>query len=834
MADTTKIAADIRELLKALGPEGQSYKGILQSLEQTNAGVDAYKTLLENVRGVLNDLNNDLDNTFNSWKNINNELTKAYSSVSLTKKGFGEYYKISTQLLYNQQNLSSVSKKELESLQKKAELNKKVLEQQFNFLKAKKEGVGLDPKEQAAYDNLEGAFKKITGEIDVTNNALKRQLKDVEAINGAVGLTGNIFKGISQIPGLSKISGYLNVDKANETMKEYAASQLETVRNSDEYQKRLGLINRYLEKDNITERRRNFLIKERDKLEQEARDKVNNGLTKTVTLFKGLNELTKGFYKALLDPAVLIASIASYAGKMDAEIVSFQKSLNLSRDEAESLRQELSLAAFQSNTNFLTTSDLAKAQNNYNNLLGIQGKINTKNLETQARLVELVGVQAESAARLQYFSEATGQDFETNYKSSLRTTHELSKQYGVQINSKKVLEDVGKASSYNLVQFRGSTTALTEAVAKAQALGTTLEGVNKISQSLLQFQSSIESELEAELLTGKQLNLEQARYYALTNQTSKLMDELVKNVGTFNEFSKMNVIQQEAYAKSLGMSVGEMSDMLLKQEYLGKNGEIIKNTTDEELQNRLEQLSIQEKFNKSMEKLQGIIGDIVSGPLGTFMEFIGKILESTIGLSVVLGTIASVQLAKMIGHFALLNKYALRLNIIKTSSAALESFISRQKVIQNASDSTSLVLGKRKLAQIAAEAALKALANPIGALLGIAAAATIGAVAYKYLKGDDVISPGYGKRTLMAPEGAIALNDKDTIIAGTDLGGKGKSKTQESTSIMSSNINIQPLVDEMVAVRAILTSILNKEGNVSIDGNLVGKTLALAEYRTGS
>jgi hypothetical protein len=70
MADTTKIAADIRELLKALGPEGRSYKGILQSLEQTNAGVDEYKTLLENVRGVLNDLNNDLDNTFNSWKNI--------------------------------------------------------------------------------------------------------------------------------------------------------------------------------------------------------------------------------------------------------------------------------------------------------------------------------------------------------------------------------------------------------------------------------------------------------------------------------------------------------------------------------------------------------------------------------------------------------------------------------------------------------------------------------------------------------------------------------------------------------------------------------------------
>ena len=51
---------------------------------------------------------------------------------------------------------------------------------------------------------------------------------------------------------------------------------------------------------------------------------------------------------------------------------------------------------------------------------------------------------------------------------------------------------------------------------------------------------------------------------------------------------------------------------------------------------------------------------------------------------------------------------------------------------------------------------------------------------------------------------------------------------------MSPSINMQPLIDEMIAVRTILTSILNKEGNVSIDGNIVGKTLALAQYNTGS
>ena len=36
-------------------------------------------------------------------------------------------------------------------------------------------------------------------------------------------------------------------------------------------------------------------------------------------------------------------------------------------------------------------------------------------------------------------------------------------------------------------------------------------------------------------------------------------------------------------------------------------------------------------------------------------------------------------------------------------------------------------------------------------------------------KADDMVSPGYGKRVLSTPEGSIALNNKDTIVAGTNL-----------------------------------------------------------------
>jgi hypothetical protein len=76
----------------------------------------------------------------------------------------------------------------------------------------------------------------------------------------------------------------------------------------------------------------------------------------------------------------------------------------------------------------------------------------------------------------------------------------------------------------------------------------------------------------------------------------------------------------------------------------------------------------------------------------------------------------------------------------------------------------------------------------LGAAAAIALAA--GATAYAFLKGNDILSPGdgssgYGKRTLFGPEGAISLNNKDTVIAGTDLFQKGNDVAMAPAGAMS-------------------------------------------------
>ena len=673
MADTTKIANEIKDILKALGPEGRGYQAQLDALNQTNAKVEAYNQLLKNVQATIRDINNDLKYTFDSWGRIINEVTKTDTVLGNTRKGFKEFYNISIQLLSNQESITKTSEKEIQNLQKRAEKGRLLLEQQLDELRELRKKKELNTEEAAALANLEGALKANTGEVEKTNKALTKQLLDLKAINATTGLTGGILKGIGNIPGLSKIGQMLKVDDAVNSMREYAAEQLETVRNSDEYQKSLATINRLLENENLSENTRKRLIEKREELEQSARDKALTFATKFKTAWIGINELVKGFGKALLDPLTIFTAIANQAGKIDQELVGFQKNLMLSRSGAIALRMELSQAALATNSNLINTSDLVKAQANLNELLGVQGKIDADNLVIQTRLTKLVGIQTAEAAKLQFFAEATGQDFEEQYTTQLRTTQEVSKQFGVQINQRKVLEEVGKQGAYSLAQFRGSTAALTEAVAQATALGTTLEGVNQIAQSLLNFEDSISKELEAELLIGREINLERARYFALTNNLTGLMDELNKEMGTFSDFQQMNVIQQQALAESLGMNVGQLSEMLLKQEYLNEQGEIIKDTTDEELRNRLESLSTQEKFNMAVEKLQGILGDILQGPLGGFLDVLGKILQNTEALAAIFGGVMVANLMKMVAVIRQAKNISLGAAVVEIVKSAYQS-----------------------------------------------------------------------------------------------------------------------------------------------------------------
>jgi hypothetical protein len=140
----------------------------------------------------------------------------------------------------------------------------------------------------------------------------------------------------------------------------------------------------------------------------------------------------------------------------------------------------------------------------------------------------------------------------------------------------------------------------------------------------------------------------------------------------------------------------------------------------------------------------------------------------------VLGTLVlqGVNLLKNVGQYILLT-------IPAGYRAVAESTILGAIVAQGMGMIRSIATGAIRLAQAIATSVAE-IAGASAISLGVAAAIALaaGAAAYAFfgsIKANDMVSPGggggdgYGQRTLLGPEGAIRLNDKDTVIAGTNL-----------------------------------------------------------------
>ena len=350
------------------------------------------------------------------------------------------------------------------------------------------------------------------------------------------------------------------------------------------------------------------------------------GLMKS--LGAGIKKFAKQIFKVLkkaLGPIGLIMEVVQALGQVDQEVTELGKGLTLSRKEAVAQRDAFANTAAASGDIFVTTEKIIKANNTLNKALGTAVAFNGEILTTATQILEKVKLTGEATAGLAGQSVVTGGSFRENYENALETSYAIQRQSGVAVDLREVLEAVGKTTGQIRAQLGGSTEAIAEAVTQAKTLGMELSDVAAAGKQLLDFESSIANELEAELLTGKQLNLEKARLAALTGDFATLSKEIAEQAGDFTEFSKMNVLQQDALAKSLGMQSDQLADILFKQEVQGKTARELRAMGKDELAAQLERTTAQDKFNAAMDKLKSLLADLVS-PLIPFFDILGPIL----------------------------------------------------------------------------------------------------------------------------------------------------------------------------------------------------------------
>lgn len=216
--------------------------------------------------------------------------------------------------------------------------------------------------------------------------------------------------------------------------------------------------------------------------------------------------------------------------------------------------------------------DLLNAQKSINdelgfqfNLLGRNNEIIEQSVAEVAKMVKHMGLSQKTASRLFLESQRNNVSLQDQNKELAGNLALMSAQEGVMVDVKKVINEAASITGRLRANFGFSVKELAKAVFEAKLLGLSLSQVDKAAGGLLDFQSSIKAEMEAEVLLGKELNFEQARFYSLTNQTDKLAGELAKTMKSIGGFSKLNRIEQEALSKAYGISVDELADIEQKQ-----------------------------------------------------------------------------------------------------------------------------------------------------------------------------------------------------------------------------------------------------------------------------
>jgi hypothetical protein len=339
------------------------------------------------------------------------------------------------------------------------------------------------------------------------------------------------------------------------------------------------------------------------------------------------SQMAKNFNSPMVALEVLskgVVELNSIFKKMDTSAANLARSMNLTYENAWKVRKALMDSSIASGELSATGESLSKSMIEMNSQLGTAARFDNERLITYTKLRDVAKFEAEVLEDINRTSLASKQTQLDVTKNRLAQINLSKIQLGRQIDERKVMQDIAKAS-YNIkINYLGRDKDLAKAATQARAFGMELSQTEKIAESLMDFEGSIQKQMEAELLTGRTLNLERARYYALTNDITGLQTELNKQGITAEKFGKMNRIQQSAIAESMGMSKEEMSKMLVEQKALQnlgvgsleaaqkeyelavKNGtveEYKKKLGDDSLARQFQQQSLQERMTMAVEKM---------------------------------------------------------------------------------------------------------------------------------------------------------------------------------------------------------------------------------------
>ena len=623
--------------------------------------IGAARREIQKLKVDLDEVNNSLSYISKSFRDSIAELSKQNTELGYAKKSLKSIEKIARDIAYENQQGILIDDEKLDSLEKKAKL-------EYESLKIAVESGRITGDTLKEFqDNL-----KTADEFAATMARIRKTTKEIKGDVGVktFGFMDDLTK---KIPGLSALSDPFK--EASEAAQKTAKSNLDLFGSTKPLQQQQlkGLKEAAKTGKGLTQAK----IKELglEKMLTSSTGKRLSGLGAnlkaqkllggvkaakgaTSPLRAGLKVLGPAISKMLtkaLGPVGLLVELFMAIKASDKIVADMAKNFGISYNEALGMKQEMTSVAQASGSIFVTSKGVAETFTAINKSLGTNSMLSEDMAVEFTKLRTMAGFtndELKGLAGIMIGSKKTTKEVTGEFLAQAKIS---STQNGVLLNEQQLLKEIGNISYATTLSLSKNPKLLAEAAATAKSLGMELSKVEGIADSMLNFESSISNELQAELLLGKDINLEKARQFALDNNIAGVAREINKQIGSSKDFAKLNRIQQDALAKSVGMSREELAKTLATQAKLekltGKNAEIAKKdfetlkarVGEEEALRILEekgaeglskQVGMGDRFGATMEKLKEIF--VVVG------EALMPILSSLVSVFDIIGPIFTI------------------------------------------------------------------------------------------------------------------------------------------------------------------------------------------------
>jgi len=248
------------------------------------------------------------------------------------------------------------------------------------------------------------------------------------------------------------------------------------------------------------------------------------------------------------------------------------------------------------------------------------------------------GIAATSAAAISQMMEATSSSTKDVLLSGMTDQMKELQAQGIPVG--KVMEDVASDTDFFAKFMKKGGKNVIKAAAFAKKLGMSMSTISGSASALLDWEESINAEMEASVLLGREVNMERARELAFAGDLEGMQREIMRQVGSEAEFGRMNVVQREALAAAAGLSLTDLTKMVSAEEKLLKMSG--KERKEHEKSNQVTS-NMQKLWNGLVGIFRSMYKKLVVPIANAFMRMLGINVDLESGMGNVEATLASIK-----------------------------------------------------------------------------------------------------------------------------------------------------------------------------------------------